>query len=162
MDPQLQALFEQLRDIHQPTAVSWWPPAPGWWLLMGMLVGLSTWAYLRWKTFRRQAFRREALAQLEQAINAWRQSQDDRALVGACARLCRRLALHNKPRGEVSALTGAEWLDLLAQLSPHPLQSATLDALLKEQYRAQPQIDAEALYQDLRSYMQQVEVPRYA
>ncbi|MDP7406676.1 MAG: DUF4381 domain-containing protein, partial [SAR324 cluster bacterium] len=22
-----------LRDVHLPPAVSWWPPAPGWWII---------------------------------------------------------------------------------------------------------------------------------
>ena len=28
-----------LRDLHLPEAIGWWPLAPGWWVLLAMLVG---------------------------------------------------------------------------------------------------------------------------
>ena len=39
MNPQLQ-----LRDIHLPAEPSWWPPAPGWWLLAILLMARVWWA----------------------------------------------------------------------------------------------------------------------
>ena len=33
----------ELRGYHPPDPVSWWPPAPGWWLLALLILGLLTW-----------------------------------------------------------------------------------------------------------------------
>jgi len=62
MNPAPQANpLDQLRDIHLPEAVSWWPLAPGWWLLMVLtcllLVGLLICLYRRHQSnrYRRQA-----------------------------------------------------------------------------------------------------------
>ena len=44
-----------LRDIHLPADPAWWPPAPGWWLLLGpALLAIAAAAILlrprRWRS----------------------------------------------------------------------------------------------------------------
>ena len=48
MDDQLkQILSEQLRDIHLPEAVSWWPLAIGWWVLGFLaIIAIAVLAYI--------------------------------------------------------------------------------------------------------------------
>ncbi|MBQ0718988.1 MAG: DUF4381 domain-containing protein [Gammaproteobacteria bacterium] len=60
-------MLEQLRDIHLPQAVHWWPPAPGWWLVGVLLLALTIWLsrYLQAR-YRRQYFRGETQALLKQ------------------------------------------------------------------------------------------------
>lgn len=56
----------QLKDIHLPEAVGWWPPAPGWWLLA--LLALLVFSYLvrlLVRSYRNNCYRREALTCLE-------------------------------------------------------------------------------------------------
>ncbi|NVK88722.1 MAG: DUF4381 domain-containing protein [Gammaproteobacteria bacterium] len=33
-----QELLKQLKDIHSPDPVSWWPLAPGWWIIIILLI----------------------------------------------------------------------------------------------------------------------------
>jgi len=55
----------ELRDIHLPEGSLWWPPAPGWWLLLVLLglVSLAAW----WSLQRRRhpSLRRLSLRQLD-------------------------------------------------------------------------------------------------
>ena len=62
----------QLRDIHLPDTISWWPLAPGWWVLI-ILLGLVTgWIIVkavqrkRANLYRRQAFAK--LLEIEQSL----------------------------------------------------------------------------------------------
>jgi uncharacterized membrane protein len=55
----------QLRDIHLPETISWWPLAPGWWVLI-ILLGLVT-GWIIFKAVQRKRanlYRRQALAKL--------------------------------------------------------------------------------------------------
>ena len=63
----LDTVVSKLRDIHEPAAVSFWPLAPGWWALLGLLVAVPL-LILGWRALRRRAkpARREALRELHQ------------------------------------------------------------------------------------------------
>lgn len=104
----------QLRAYHLPEPVSWWPPAPGWWLLAllvlaGTAVGL--WLYL----VRRQ--RRAALRSAQRALRVLKAEHnidgDDLKLIRGLSRLLRRFALARFPRTMVAGLTGDAWLGFL-------------------------------------------------
>ncbi len=109
---QINAPLAQLKDIHLPPPVSWWPPAPGWWLigicLLGIIFGGG---YLLWKLFRRGQYRREALATLRQ-LQHTHQGQEQ-ILLAEVSRLLRQVAICQYGRQEVAALNSTNWLEFL-------------------------------------------------
>jgi len=55
-----------LNPLRQPELISWWPLAPGWWLLLAIvLLGLSALVYFLIRRHRDNAYRRRALQQLQ-------------------------------------------------------------------------------------------------
>ena len=59
--------LDQLRDIHLPEPVSWWPLAPGWWILIIGGGVLSAWLiHYLYRRYRANRYRRQALQQLKQ------------------------------------------------------------------------------------------------
>ena len=55
----------QLRDIHLPETISWWPLAPGWWALIIMLGLVIGWFVFKGvQRHRSNLYRRQALATL--------------------------------------------------------------------------------------------------
>ena len=81
----------QLRDIHLPEAVGWWPPAPGWWILALVLI-LATAFAIRYLVTRRQRqrFRRQAKQLLTQCWVTYQSKRDDRAFIETLFTILRR------------------------------------------------------------------------
>ena len=107
MDP--QAL--PLRGLHLPEPVGWWPLAPGWWVLIAILVvvsGVLVRAWLRRRA--RSAARRKALRQLEESRSAYAYHGNPVVLGTEVSELLRRTMLAYAPRSEVAGLTGDAWL----------------------------------------------------
>ena len=99
-----------LRDIHLPAAVSWWPPALGWWLLVGLGVAallVATWWLRRYRARRAN---RAALALLETA--ATQAATQPLAAVQTVSVALRRFVMTTEQEG-AAAITDEAWLALL-------------------------------------------------
>jgi hypothetical protein len=107
-----------LRDIHLPAPIGLWPVAPGWIVLVMLVVVLlfsSVWFI--WRFYRYRLGVRIALRLLntyeKQAIDK-RQSH---ASVVQATILLKRVALHYYPRVAVASLHGDDWITFLNKSS---------------------------------------------
>ncbi|WP_322867529.1 DUF4381 domain-containing protein [Aquicoccus sp. G2-2] len=107
----MQAELAKLHDIHLPTPVSWWPVAPGWWLLL-IILCLIALALVIWRGGRRQSLRVAALDELK-TLRAHEAEVTPPQLATEIGVLLRRVALSRDGRA-VSYLSGAGWAAFLA------------------------------------------------
>jgi hypothetical protein len=103
-----------LRDLHLPDAIGTWPLAPGWWVVMlllivGIVIGLR---YL-WRNFDRGRSRRIALRRLSELRADYDEHRDAVAFASAVSELLRRAMLAYSRRADVAGLTGEAWLNWL-------------------------------------------------
>ena len=118
------ASLQNLHDIVVPPPVSFWPPAPGWYLVAGLLLLLILVLLLRVVIrYRRNAYRRAALAKLASASS-----------LPQIATLLKRVALAAYPRTQVASLTGDAWLNWLAESSGLSIPAPVAVALTRGVY----------------------------
>jgi hypothetical protein len=124
--------LDRLHDLVLPSAVPWWPPAPGWYVVLALLVLAAGWlAWRFWKRRRANAYRRAALRRLATLRDA-----------PAIAELLRRTALAIMPRPVVAAKTGTAWTDWLAEQCPETMPDAVRTQLTAGVY-GRPAADRE-------------------
>jgi hypothetical protein len=103
-----------LHPLREPALIGWWPVAPGWWLLLVLvLLCLAALGYILVRRYRATAYRRRALAQLQQLQQAYQDGGDASAYIGQTNALLKSVALISYPRRQVAASNGEEWLAFL-------------------------------------------------
>lgn len=137
-----------LRDIHLPAEISWWPLAPGWWILIALIIALLVWSgYKFWQQHKKQALVREVKDTLTSLESIYREDNNSRQLISEYAQLLRRLMIHAYSREETAGKTGQDWLDLLCQQVPeHTLEAKYLVLLGDGHYQKElPEKDIDPL-----------------
>ncbi len=117
MNPQLDPLSE-LRGLALPDPISWWPLAPGWWLLLLLLIVSFGALGLLYKKRHTDSWRLQAkreFAAIREVVQSGRYSQID--VLRRCSALFRRVAMALEPRKNIAGLTGQKWLEKLDALS---------------------------------------------
>ena len=102
-----------LRDIHLPNPVSWWPPAPGWWILLGTIALVFIIIYLVIRIRRGRRIKKEALAEFEKIRTTYRNDMNPALLARSISTLLRRVCLSYYPHTNVPGMTGEQWLSYL-------------------------------------------------
>jgi hypothetical protein len=107
----LPDLLALLNEPAPPPPVSMAPETAGWWIVGAIaLSALGFGLWRAWSGWRRNAYRRDALAALGAAG----------ADTAAIATILRRAALAAFPRREVAGLSGADWIAFLHATGPFP------------------------------------------
>ncbi len=141
----------QLQPLRSPPDISWWPPAPGWWLLaLCVLAVIATCIWLLWRRYQQRRYRRLALAKLNDLRD--HAPSDTTSFSAACNQLLKAVALRAYPRQDVAALSGKAWRDFLnssagaSNSSKEPLFS---EDMLAQLYQVQTDIAKEGSEQHI-------------
>ena len=133
-------------EVEGPDAISWVPTAPGWRVVLALLLlGLAWWGWQRGKYWWRNRYRRYAVEELRAILSA---ENTTATKLGQISALLKATALQAYRRSDIAALSGASWIDWLNEGVPVPVFGEEHRALLTvEVYRAQPQLEPEQLLQ---------------
>lgn len=141
-----------LKPLIAPAPVSWWPPAPGWWILGTILlvsiIGLTVWAWKRWRHYRGTRYQREAL-QLLAAVT----EQEPEKQLQEVAAILRRAAICAWGRENTSTQNWKEIIDMPrtrnSSKMPPALDEKSLQLLTEHLYRQE--IPSVVAMQNLRT-----------
>ena len=143
-------LADYLRDIQLPEPVTWWPVAPGWWLI-ALLLLLSLFCF----AFNRRRKNSSNLDhQLKQVYTDFQHNGDTQQYYSRMTRLLREAALDNT--NQVSsgshpavALHGAHWVDWLEHTTGVHLSPSVSTLLSDSCYQKFPQPPNHLLHHEI-------------
>jgi len=119
-----------LRDIHIPEEPSWWPPALGWWLVLGGILCFVLIIHLIYRYWSRRP-KQYALRVLKQI---YQDEKNSVAMARQISLLLKRVALFNYPRKKVATLTDEQWIAFLQSKTAKSFSVEQLELLALSAY----------------------------
>ena len=134
LTPNIQAQLEALHDIQLPEPLSWWPLAPGWWILITVIF-LAIVTIITYIVVRRRRLSQMALLELKNLRNSLT-DEDILETATKISILLHRIALHKVPRiedSDVEKINADAWLKYLCQ-GEHGMTQDIAEFLTKAPY----------------------------
>jgi len=149
-------LLSQLRDIHTAPPVSWWPPAPGWWVLAFLLMVLLVWIGRRLLARYRIGRRRKQMLGWVDHLNATIDPQlQPQAYLATLNRIFKLVALRAFPERHCAAMAGQDWVDFLSDKMSNLQSAESLNVLASGPYDPAPRFDPEIISELTRHWITQ-------
>ncbi|MGN7610829.1 DUF4381 domain-containing protein [Magnetococcales bacterium HHB-1] len=148
-------LLAKLHDITPYEPVSFWPLAPGWWILFLLLmIGVGFWFWLKRKPKIKEPNWSEVLErELDHILSKYPKASA--AQLAALNVLLKREAIRRFGRQQVAALHGERWLHFLDQkmaMEPRTFQKHG-KILIEGPYQAQVSYDQNQLIEIIRRWL---------
>jgi hypothetical protein len=126
----------QLKDIHLPETVDWWPLAPGWYgLLLIIIIATIGLIHFFYKRHVNALPKKQALALLRTYVEHYEREHNTQITSSRISQLLRRVALVYYPRTQVASIHGEAWIEFLNQTAKNvdfrPVQSLLLESPFK-------------------------------
>ena len=99
-----------LRDIHLPEPISWWPVAPGWWILAASILLIFIVFFIIRKIYLNRQLKRDINYELEKIKQQFQETQNKSQLAKSLSILLRRASITYYPTNDIAGLTGNDWL----------------------------------------------------
>ena len=102
-----------LRDIHLPEAISWWPIAPGWLIIFAGTILIITAIFIARKIYLKRQLGRDIHTELDDIKQQYKQTENKSQLAKSLSILLRRANISYYPKTDSAGLIGSEWLTYL-------------------------------------------------
>ena len=138
-----------LHPLREPVTIGWWPLAPGWWVVIALiLLALAVAGYFTYRRYRANAYRRQAARQLQALRSNWLDSGNSQPYFSGVNALLKSVALQVFPRRDVASSSGPGWVDFLNETSSRNNDQPLFDGdFAAVAYSAEPPpLDCEELY----------------
>ncbi len=146
----------ELRDIHLPADPSWWPPAPGWWILAAIVSGVAIWAAVALrKRVSKRRWQKQVLDELERIAADPASRNHAPHLIGELSQLLRRAS--RLVDVKAPGFRGNAWLNFLDSiLGGDEFSQGPGRVLLDGAYRREASMDVEPLVDLVRRWLKRV------
>ena len=145
----LSEVLGQLRDIHEPAPITWWPPTLAWWVLMLLSIVFIAGLIIFFRK-RLRSLKRIASLELKNIARDFDIHKSNERLLKDLSVFLRRVAINDKQK-TIAGLTGNEWLQHLDELSQYPIFTSNYaDLLLSGPYKKDISFDSKSLLKDVQ------------
>ena len=143
-----------LRDVHLPAEPGFWPPAPGWWMLVVLLLVLLIGLFIWWRRYRQRQNKWQHMHQLWLNIQQDYQAHKNQAqLARDLSNLLRRFTRHELNNPEAAGLSGEDWIAFLNRDLPEPVFDELSETLNTGLYQPQATVQTEPLLQAVHQFL---------
>jgi hypothetical protein len=150
----------QLKDIHLPAPVGWWPLAPGWYVVIitfFILVAVITMVlYTRHRNARPK---KHALSLLKKYVAQYEKDHNAQLASARISELLKRVALVYFPRDHVAGIHGLYWIEFLNQTGKEVNFEPVKSMLLDSPFKPNEHIDLQPLIRQTELWIKQRKVP---
>lgn len=152
--------LNQLKDIHLPNPIGWWPLAPGWYVVLILLcVFIALLTALFYKKHCNARPKKQALLLLQQYIRQYEKDHNAQLASARVSELLKRVALVYFPRQQVASIHGDAWIEFLTQTGKKVNFTPVKTMLLDSPFKPNERINLEPLFKQTELWIKQRKVP---